>query len=161
MTGSVPPRADLFVQLLDEQVASAASQPLDDAILTGGDYAPPAVSEDPFHRNRFTLVISRGQALDFGLAEPTPQEAADRAAESARWRVKRAAAEARQAEWFAGIRAEAGPLGQAMLDLHVPDAYGDCEGCGFEQFAGLAWPCATVLAAAEAAGTPEPDSWYS
>jgi hypothetical protein len=57
--------------------------------------------------------------------------------------------------WFGRILDVAGPVGSAMLRLHTPDRYGDCKGCGFEELAGLAWPCATVLAAAEAAGVAE------
>lgn len=57
--------------------------------------------------------------------------------------------------WFGQILDVAGPVGSAMLRLHVPNRYGDCKGCGFEELAGLAWPCATVLAAAEAAGVAE------
>jgi hypothetical protein len=57
--------------------------------------------------------------------------------------------------WFGRILDVAGPVGSAMLRLHTPNRYGDCRGCGFEDLAGLGWPCVTVLAAAEAAGVAE------
>jgi hypothetical protein len=107
----------------------------------------------------FPLTISRELALDHGIVEPTPQEKAVMAANSEYWRTERAAREMRRAEWFSAVRDAACPVAVAMLDLHVPDAYGDCKGCGFEELAGLAWPCATVLAGAEAVGIPEP-AWY-
>lgn len=135
------------------------------AILSGPDGGEPVAvttdSGDPFDLNviavRFDL--SREMAIAAGVVEPTPQERAAMAADHERWRAGRAARVARQAEWFSTIHDAAGPVGAAMLALHVPDRYDDCRGCGFEELAGLAWPCATVLAGAEAVGIPEP-AWF-
>lgn len=135
------------------------------AILSGPEGAEPvavtADSGDPFDLNviavRFDL--SREMAIDAGIVEPTPQERAAMDVDRERWKASRARAAAQQAEWFSTIHDAAGPVGAAMLALHVPDKYGDCKGCGFEELAGLAWPCATVLAGAEAVGIPEP-VWF-
>lgn len=103
------------------------------------------------------VTMSRGMMLACGLVEPTPQERADQEASIARSRIRVAAKIARQAEWFVALHAAAGPVGGAMLALHVPGQFGECEGDGFEDLAGLPWPCATVHAAAEAAGIDVPE----
>jgi hypothetical protein len=138
------------------------------AILSGSDGGEPvavtADSDDPFEPFEQNVIavrfgLSRDMAILAGVVEPTPQERAGMAADRERCRAERAARVVRQAEWFSTIHDAAGPVGAAMLALHVPDKYDDCKGCGFEELAGLAWPCATVLAGAEAVGLPEP-AWF-
>ena len=52
---------------------------------------------DVFRRNSFSMLISREMALDFGLAEPTPEEVERRAAERDEWRRREAEARAHPA----------------------------------------------------------------
>lgn len=102
------------------------------------------------------VQISRSVLIDNGVVEPTAAEQEEMDASSELWEARRATYEAALTAWFAALRSVAGPVGVAMLDVHVADKYGDCKGCGFEEMAGIGWPCTTVLAGAEAAGLPEP-----
>lgn len=118
---------------------------------------PPAVGR-PYEWGH-TITLSRGMALDLGLVDPTPQEAADQAERRAWARGWHAEQIQRRAEWFSAVRDAAGPVAAAMLDLHVPDELlDDCEGCTVDTYDGrVSWPCATVLAAADAVTIPAPD----
>jgi hypothetical protein len=155
-------RPTSFVDLVVEAgMAEALAAPFDDAILSGSDIPTgdaPASGGTllAFKHNSFAFQISREDAIGHGLVKPTPQERAVMAANSDFWRRERQARIVRGAAWFSAILDVAGPVGSAMLEIHTPDEYGDCVGCGFEDLAGLAWPCATVLAGAQAAGIPEP-----
>lgn len=120
---------------------------------------PPHPAGEPDERGHNTIAIPRGMALDFGLVEPTPQEAADMAATRAWARPWRADRIMRNAEWFCAVRDACYPDAVAMLDLHVPDDdIDDCATCTVDPYdARVPWPCATVLAAAQAVGIPEPE----
>lgn len=146
--------------IVDSEVRRVRLLPADTSFLDGFDGPPhidgaPGTPAAPFNNNSVALLVSREDAIVHGLVEPTPQERAVMAERSEYWRRDRAAREVRRADWFDQILTVAGPVGAAVLALHTPDEYGDCEGCGFTDMAGLAWPCKTVLAGAEAAGVPE------
>lgn len=127
---------------------------LDVDVLTG----PTVGEESPaFERNVIAFRVSREDAIGYGLTEPTPQERVDMAARAEYWRLERAAREVRRAEWFTAVREAAGPVGAAMVDLHTPGKWGDCKGDGFDEDAGLSWPCKTLLVASEAAGIVVPE----
>lgn len=141
---------------VDRQLNQALSLVPDSEILDGLSEA----AGQPYQWGN-TYQIPRDMAVGMGLIPPTPQEAADMAASrewSRRWHADRIQ---RRAAWFSAIRDAAYPDAVAMLDLHVPgeSPYADdCEGCvPHEWERGATWPCATVLAAAEAVGIPEPE----
>jgi hypothetical protein len=138
-------------------------QQLQEAFGEVGTMEPPLFPADavdqPYEWNNNTIAIPRGMAVDFGLVEPTPQEAADMAATRAWARQWHADRHQRRAEWFSAVRDACYPDAVAMLDLHVPDDdIGDCEACTIDPYdARVPWPCATLLAAAEFVGIPEPE----
>lgn len=138
--------------VVDRQLADALSRSEDHGVITAeAGWCAPA------HKHGHVVTLSRALALDAGLVTPTPQETADRAAWVAVNRVERAALEQARAAWFEAVLAAAGPVGVAILKTHVPGEFGDCEGDGFDMFAGLTWPCATLIVGAEAAGVPIPE----
>lgn len=130
--------------------------PADTAILEGAVPAAEATEPGIVVPFGFRIPMSRLEAIDHGFVEPTAAEREVMEANSRKWAADHAARVARGKAWFEAVRAAAGPVAVAMLDLHVSDEYGDCKGCGFEALAGIAWPCATVLAGAQAAGVPAP-----
>lgn len=157
----MPPRKRRTLMLVaGSAFGPAMAETAADRSFVDGYAAVPAseqLTELPdLQRNSFQFSVSREQALDAGLVEPTVQEVADRAAQLAEFRIRHARRVEVSAGWFMAILDAAGPVGAAAVGLHTPSRYSDCEGCGFEDLAGLPWPCATVLAAAEAAGLPEP-----
>lgn len=138
--------------------------PPDDAIITGDTTPPGDVVTAPagwcaadIEKNSVTIAVSREYLLDMGLIEPTSQEAADRAAQRAAYRIRAARQEQVRAEWFSAVLDAAGPVGRAILEEHVPGEYDDCEGDGFDSYAGLSWPCRTLRTGAAAAGIPVPE----
>jgi len=111
----------------------------------------------PANARGHVVSLARARALDAGIVEPTPQEAADKAAWLAASRVEQAQLEQARAAWFEAVLEAAGTVGAAILKTHVPGEFGDCEGDGFDRFAGLSWPCATLIVGADAAGVPIPE----
>jgi len=122
--------------------------------LTRMGFGRPAWQPTPgiFQTNSFSFRISRGMALDFGLAEPTEEEAAERAVQAAEYRRKR------DADWTTylwarealdALDAERNPIARRVLDLHRPDessTWVTCAGCDWSGYDGEApeWPCRTV-----------------
>jgi hypothetical protein len=152
------PRRGILSLVVSNLVESARRESSADRSFIDGATAPVQLTKLPdLQHNAVQFAISREMAVDLGIVEPTPQELTDRSGSVADSRIRYAARIALSAEWFLAILDAAGPVGAAAVGLHTPGRYGDCEGCGFEDMAGLPWPCATVLAAAEAAGLPEPD----
>jgi hypothetical protein len=115
--------------------------------------------------NSVTFAISRTMALDFGLVEPTPEEAAQRAAEVERHRAESAA---RWPAWetaLAALAALDNPIVRAVLDHHrpsddkwLPTCDGGCDYAGFEGEP-PEWPCSTVELIAETAGIDMPPAY--
>lgn len=102
------------------------------------------------------VQISRDEAIDRGMVEPTPEERAQRD----EWRVsyerrKQAATEA----WpglVAALDAVTDPVARAVLDLHK-NAGGGCAGENGDGYGEPEeWPCSTVLTVAEVLGIPVP-----
>ena len=111
-----------------------------------------------FERNTIAFNISRDTALILGLVEPTPEEAAEMAANAAEWDRKNARLRQADGAMLAALRAKNDPATNAVLDLHVGTGsdYPECEG---DDFTGAEaerpeWPCRTVLALAKAHGVP-------
>lgn len=105
-----PFRPDAFARLLladdapmdpDGLLVGSFPQVEPDSPLPVGDNAPGAgpftdeqgrpIEDDLFERNSFTFRVSREDAIMFGLVEPTPEERARMAADTARWRAESAA----------------------------------------------------------------------
>jgi hypothetical protein len=108
------------------------------------------------------LVAAAGWCAPVNAVRAEPevspaQKAADLAAWVAAGRVEDARRQQARAAWFSAILEVAGPVGRAILETHVPGHFDDCEGDGFDLYAGLSWPCHTVLIAANAAGIPAPE----
>lgn len=152
-----------FLSLVQDDLASAVSAPLDQNLFGTPDSAAVEQAQEavgkPYQWGNNTIAIPRAMAVDFGLVEPTPQEVADMASGrewSRKWHADRVR---RRAEWFSAVRDALYPDAVAMLDLHVPDELlDDCETCTADPYDGrVVWPCATVLAAAQAVGIPEPE----
>jgi hypothetical protein len=113
-----------------------------------------AVAPMNLHKNSFAIRISREDAIAFGLEEPTPQEAADRAAEHEQWRIESAAREMALADAYGRLLDAVSPEGRLVLELHEADDseyLRACQGCDFSGGEGEPpdWPCRTVLALAE------------
>lgn len=139
--------------VVDEQLREAFGE----VGMMDAPLMPPA--GEPHEWGLNTIAFPRAMAVDFGLVELTPQEAADRATSRAwarQWHADRAM---RRAEWFSAVRDALYPDAVAMLDIHFPDdQLDDCEACTVDPYdARVPWPCATVLAAAQAVGIPEPE----
>lgn len=137
-------------------------QQLQEAFGEVGTMEPPLMPALPVGVHKswgHTYQIPRAMAVDFGLVEPTPQEAADMATSRAWARQWHADRTRRRAEWFSAVRDACYPDAVAMLDLHVPgDLLDDCEACTVDPYDGrVPWPCTTMLAAAAAVGIPEPE----
>lgn len=117
-----------------------------------------------FDRNAYTFLMSRSEAIAYGLAEPTDEERAALAAEAEATRGAReeAAARAREdAVALIGHLAEpTRPALRAVIDLHAPHrsewtSWLTCRGCpGGDEY--VEWPCPTVEAIAEVCGWPCP-----
>lgn len=144
-----------FLHLIEGDLAKATETGEDAAILQGYDKS--IVASSGFCMNALAFPMSREMALDHGLVEPTPQEVADRAARAAVYRVEAARREIVRVEWFSALLDAAGPVARAILEEHTPGRFDDCEGDGFDAFAGLSWPCNTVLVGARAAGVEVPE----
>lgn len=121
------------------------------------------MSEPTFHANTITFAVSREMALDFGLVEPTPEEAAERAARTARWEGWRARHRAQQATMVAALNETGDAVTTAILALHSSNGseYPECQGCDFSgaESEPPEWPCRTVLELARAHGIPEPEPY--
>lgn len=147
------PRPESFVHL-----------PLDAEVLAGSGCDDPRFAHDhkdpvghiDTERNAVVFSCSREAMLDYGLAEPTPEEAARRRRELADRRADEAARNVVRARWLAGLLDVAGDVGRAVLRLHKRDHIGYCGGCGSPLDRCELWPCATVETVAKASGIDVP-----
>lgn len=101
--------------------------------------------------------ISREQAVDYGLLEPTADELRLREARHLEYeRRKQVAAEA-AAVFTATLAAVSDPVARAVLDLHQADRFG-CLGDDYGGYEGESpeWPCRTVSTICHALGIPVP-----
>lgn len=132
---------------------------------------PPIMVPDPnappmMNRNAYSFLVSREMALDFGLVEATPEEAAEREASAAAFRARCAD------EWpvylhalraLDGLDAENYPVARRVLDLHAPVEPGApsprCSECCRDGDHPAEWPCATVEAVAGTFGIPLPNHY--
>jgi hypothetical protein len=116
--------------------------------------------DDGFIRHSVVVPLSREQALDYGIVEPTEAEAERREREMAEYRARKADADAHRRVWLSMVDDIAGPVGRAVLALHHRDDLGDCVACGHD-CGGLGghvpWPCPTVDAVADACGLQVPE----
>lgn len=116
--------------------------------------------------NSLTFAVSREFALDHGLMEPTPEEAAERAERAARWQAEHDAEQAAAALVVLALDAITDPTSRAVLDLHQRDVYLDrdyrCDGCeaGGYEAESPAYPCATTKLIASLHGLAFPDGLY-
>lgn len=161
MTGSFL-RLVSLADVIDHDLETARGEQFDRGVFGEvGTMEPPLMPALPIEAYKWghTLQVPRAMAVDFGLVEPTPQEAADMATSRAWARKWHADRIQRRAAWFSAVRDALYPDAVAMLDLHVPDELlDDCETCTVDPYdARVPWPCATVLAAAQAVGVPEPE----
>lgn len=132
--------------------------PLDEDVLMGDHPAQPLFIPDPnapkmLYKNSYAMTISRPMALDFGLVDPTPEEAEERAASLAAFKVRCAEAEVIYRKARAALDEFTAPLKRGLLDLHAPTEGPNptCQGCDFGGTDGEApeWPCRTVTLIAE------------
>lgn len=143
------PRPESFVHL-----------PLDAEVLTGDtgtEQVFNVVNEDDsigeFERKAVTILLSREQMLDHGLAQPTPEEAERRQAQLVEWRAREAERADRRRRWLVALDDMVGPVGRAVLALHTRTNLADCSGCHEQSM----WPCPTVEAVADAVGVRLPE----
>lgn len=94
----------------------------------------------------YETTISREMALDFGLVEPTPEEAEYRAQERAEWAERRRIGYEETKRYLAALDAITDPITRKVLDLHSRDHIDQCAGCDFAGYESEppAWPCQTV-----------------
>lgn len=115
-----------------------------------------------FTGNSFVITVSREMALDYGMVEPTPEEAAERAASMAAFLEQQERNRQQFLVAIAGLRGRGG-LTAALLDLHAPDLDADylveCPGCDFSGYEGEppSWPCRTIELLADHHGIEIPE----
>jgi len=109
---------------------------------------------DFIKKNSIAFRISREMAIDYGMVEPTPEEAAKRDAEMAVWRRKQRDDRAAFLVAIEALRGKGGAT-QVIFDLHSPnltDRYTvTCPGDDYSGYDGEPpeWPCPTIVALAE------------
>lgn len=97
------------------------------------------------------VTISREQAIEYGLVEPTSDEAARMAEDAERHRQLTDAHQAAVADWRSRWdRRSLHPITAVVVDLHAPAV-------GFCHYDNDPWPCDTVKAVAAAEGLPYPE----
>lgn len=102
------------------------------------------------------VQISRDEAIDHGLVEPTAEERAQRDAWRADYERRKQAATEAWPVFVAALEAVTDPVARAVLDLHKRDG-GGCRGENGDGYGEPEeWPCLTVLAVAKALGIPVP-----
>lgn len=111
----------------------------------------------------YVVPVSREQAVEYGLVEPTPEERAEHARVAALAAVRRRTAWATLTRAQAALAAVVDPLSRSLLDLHTHTSEGRprCEGCDVEAEQ-PEWPCRTVQEIARHHGIelPKPgDLW--
>lgn len=116
------------------------------------------------YKHSVAINLSREMALDFGLVEPTPEEAEKRAQEAREHRAKaRASWEVYDAARPA-LEALTDPIARKVLDLHAADSIEGpkCQGCDIDGYEAEQpeWPCATVELIADHYGIQLPDPWH-
>lgn len=101
----------------------------------------------------YPVQISRGQAIEYGLVEPTSDELAWIREYNAKWNAWQDRQDERHQLAAEALRS-AGELEQRLVDLHSPNDYGECGGCDFGGYEGEppTWPCRTVALLAEHRG---------
>ena len=133
---------------INEKMAEALARHMDETSLIGTAIAAEArVSK--FAHNGIALNVSREMALDLGVVEPTPEEAARREVERQQWAETRRMGHEQTLAYVAALDAIDDPLTRQLLDLHDCErtgTYPDCEGCETGSYAesGIEWPCGTV-----------------
>ena len=113
---------------------------------------------DGFRRNTIAINLSREMAIDHGLIEPTPAEKAARDAATARWREYDNRLKQADKAMLASLYMLNDRTANVVLDLHKPTdgSYPECEGDDFHgaEAERPEWPCRTVIAIAQAHGSP-------
>ena len=119
----------------------------------------------PFKKHSVAIRISREMALDMGLEEPTPEEAAQREARHREYVIERNQRTLiREAAW-AWLGSIKEPALRAVLDLHAmvdPEhpEWSDptCAHCYDDTEMGdhTTWPCETIRAIADVRGIEVP-----
>jgi hypothetical protein len=116
-----------------------------------------------YAKNAIAMTISREMALDYGLVEPTPEEAAERAEQAREWRLREEQAWRIFDAMVPRLAALTEPATRAVLNLHANnDAEGGpaCDECyiGDDR---APWPCDTVkaIAAVHEIEVPDIELW--
>ena len=123
----------------------------------------PGVKAASLEKNTIAFTISREMALDYGLVEPTPEEAEQRAAHLEQHQREHAEEQHAAALVVRALDAIADPTWRAVLDLHQRDVYLDrdyrCDGCDADGYEveSPAYPCRTTRLVASLYGLPFPD----
>ena len=116
-----------------------------------------------FRKNSIAIRLSREEAVGYGLVEPTPEEAAERAERSRLHDIKRAAAWEVYDAARPALDALTDPVARSVLDLHRSETveHPRCEGCDMNGYDAERpyWPCRTVQAVAHHHGIELPDPW--
>lgn len=104
------------------------------------------------------VTLSRQQALDYGMVEPTPEERREQDASLAEYTRRKRAATAAWPVFVAQVAAITDPMARLVLDLHGLGEYGKCRGCEFDGYDAEPpyWPCTTTTAIAAVAGVTVP-----
>lgn len=123
--------------------------PLTVTDLISGDSWSARIAE----ATRQTSVAGRVLGLN-GVAPLTTEQREAIAARAHQDRVTTAAAQG-------SLAALEEPVARAVLELHKPNEYGECEGCDYAGFDGEppAYPCSTVELIAELHNIPMPNEW--
>jgi len=148
------PRPDSFVTMPDRPWVAPSVE------------GPAPEPEPALERNAFSFTVSREMALDYGLVEPTPEEATKRAADLDRYQREHAEEQAAAAATVRALDAITEPTSRAVLDLHqrapVPGRAYVCEGCEADGYdhTSPAYPCGTTTLIASLHGLAFPRGLY-
>lgn len=98
----------------------------------------------------YAIQISREQALEYGLVEPTSSELEQIREYNRKWIAWQDRQDERHRLAASALRS-AGELERRLMDLHCVNERGECAGCDFSGYDGEPpeWPCRTVALLAE------------